>query len=86
MGSIEVAYDTTIMAGADLSGIAESRPTDRRRTASLLRVVGILLFLSLLATIVFVPGFMIGERSSLCLIRARHSSLVPLLSKFQSGL
>jgi hypothetical protein len=50
------------MAGADLSGIAESRPTDRRRTASLLGVVGILLLLGLLATIVFVPEGIVGER------------------------
>jgi hypothetical protein len=50
------------MAGTDLSGIAESRPTDRRRTAGLLRVVGILLLLGLLATIVFVPEGIVGER------------------------
>jgi hypothetical protein len=50
------------MAGADLPGIGESLPTDRRRTASLLRVVGILLLLGFLATIVFVPEVIVGER------------------------
>ena len=50
------------MAGTDLSGIAEFLPTDRRRTAGLLRVVGILRLLGLLTPIVFVPEGIVGER------------------------
>ncbi len=48
--------------GTGLSGIAESLPTDRRRTAGIVRVTAILVLIGLLATIVFVPEFIVGER------------------------
>jgi hypothetical protein len=49
-------------AGTGLSGIAESLPTDRRRTAGVFRVTGILVLLGLLVTTVFVPEFIVGDR------------------------
>lgn len=51
-----------LMLGCVLSGIAESLPTDRRRTAGLCRVAAILVLLSLLATLAFAPEFVVGSR------------------------
>jgi hypothetical protein len=48
--------------GTGLSGIAESLPNDRRRTAGILRVTAILVLIGVLATTVFVPEFIVGER------------------------
>ncbi|WP_372479349.1 hypothetical protein ACAH01_12095 [Halomicrobium sp. HM KBTZ05] len=42
-------------AGFVLSGIAESLPTDRRRTAGVLRVTAILILLALVAVVLFAP-------------------------------
>jgi len=49
-------------AGTGLSGIAESLPNDRRRTAGLLRVTAVLVLIGLLATTVFSPEFIVGEQ------------------------
>jgi hypothetical protein len=48
--------------GTGLSGIAESLPNDRRRTAGILRTMAILVLIGLLATTVLVPEFIVGER------------------------
>ncbi|MFC6989053.1 hypothetical protein ACFQJD_10675 [Haloplanus sp. GCM10025708] len=49
-------------AGTGLSGIAESLPKDRRRTAGVFRVTAMLVLMDLLATTVFAPEFVVGEQ------------------------
>mgnify|MGYP006296480973 CR=1 FL=1 len=49
-------------AGTGLSGIAESLPNERRRTAGILRVTAVLVLMGLLATTVFTPEFIVGEQ------------------------
>jgi hypothetical protein len=46
--------------GFGLSGIAESLPTHRRRAAGVLRLAAIFVYISLLATLVFDLGVLIG--------------------------
>jgi hypothetical protein len=48
--------------GTGLSGISESLPDDRRRTAGIVRVTALLVLIGLLVTTVFVPEFILGER------------------------
>jgi hypothetical protein len=48
--------------GTGLSGISESLPDDRRRTAGIVRVTALLVLIGLLVTTVFVPEFIVGER------------------------
>jgi hypothetical protein len=51
-----------LLVGCVLSGIAESLPTDRRRTAGVLRVTAILVLGGLLATVAFAPELVVGPR------------------------
>lgn len=51
-----------LMVGAALSGVAESLPKDRRRTAGMLRATAILVLVCLLAAVAFAPEFVVGKR------------------------
>lgn len=51
-----------LLVGATLSGIAESLPKDRRRTAGLLRLTAILVLVGLIATVIVAPEFIVGQR------------------------
>lgn len=48
--------------GFALSGIAESLPKDRRRTAGVFRVSAMLVLTSLLALVALAPELVVGER------------------------
>ncbi|SFS91365.1 hypothetical protein SAMN04488556_3310 [Halostagnicola kamekurae] len=50
-----------MIAGTALSGIAESLPTDQRRTAGILRITGIFVLSSLLIFLAVSPEFVIGQ-------------------------
>ncbi|AZH26059.1 hypothetical protein [Haloplanus aerogenes] len=49
-----------MIAGCALSGIAESLPKDRRQMAGTLRVTAILVFASLIASVIVAPEFVVG--------------------------
>ncbi|WP_380680532.1 hypothetical protein [Salinigranum sp. GCM10025319] len=51
-----------LLVGCVLSGIAESLPTERRRTAGVLRVTAILVLVGLLATVAVAPELVVGPR------------------------
>ena len=55
LGDSETIYELVLGAGFALSGIAESLPNDRRRTAGLLRIAAVLLLTGLLAALVIAP-------------------------------
>ncbi|MFB6122040.1 MAG: hypothetical protein ABEJ78_01095 [Haloferacaceae archaeon] len=55
-----ISFPLVMGAGFALQGIAESRPESRRRTAGVLRLTAILVYLSALAATVLTPGFLFG--------------------------
>lgn len=51
-----------MIVGSTLSGVAESLPKERRRTAGLLRVTAVFVPLCLIFLIIFAPELIVGER------------------------
>lgn len=62
LGGSSSIYEVFLSVGFAVSGIAESLPKDRRRTAGIFRVTAILVLTSQVIAAVFAPEFVLGPR------------------------
>lgn len=62
LGDSSTVHELFFAIGLALSGIAESLPSERRRTAGGFRIAAMCVFVTLLGLLVFAPEFIIGSR------------------------
>jgi hypothetical protein len=62
LGDSSTVHELFFAVGLALSGIAESLPAERRRTAGGFRIAAMLVFVTLLGLLAFAPEFIIGTQ------------------------
>jgi hypothetical protein len=62
LGDSSTVHELFFAVGLALSGIAESLPAEKRRTAGGFRIAAMLVFVTLLGLLAFAPEFIIGSQ------------------------